>query len=446
MDPVGVIKAGDSVILKRGNDLKLMKIFRNRNIFLSKRNFSIDPAIGKPYGTVWDVVDRTIKQVESEQKEQESEGSSGGHDNRSLVDDGRSQRLTRDDIVAMKSQGVQGQELVEQIVEHSTTFKSKTVFSQAKYLKKKKNKHLLRFRILRPSIRLLCDAYMLKGPSKNLYIRMDTMSQILTQGNIQAGLNVLLVETCQGLLLSAVVERMAGHGKLVQIHSEDIPVRQAFDSYNFPEEYKKVIHSFPMNQVASIFQEEVEECKMDEEVSVSKKQRLEGEPECSAPSLAERNEPSEEGDEKADSEQMVCDEKDVPSEDQSCENVKQTQMAIDQERKLKKKLLLNEARSILKAKNMDVLLIASKFQPEPLLMTLIDLVLPSRQVVVYSPFREALVECYTKLRKHGGVVNISITETWLREYQVLPDRTHPMMTMNASGGFLLTGTTVTLDH
>ncbi|XP_071962025.1 tRNA (adenine(58)-N(1))-methyltransferase non-catalytic subunit TRM6-like [Antedon mediterranea] len=415
MDHSSVINAGDSLILKRGNDLKLVKIFRNRNIFLLKRNFSIDPAIGKPYGTLWDVVDRTIKQVQPDEEEQ-AEGTTGGHDNRSLVDDGTSQRLTRDDIAAMKSQGVQGQDLVEQIVENSATFKSKTVFSQEKYLKKKKKKHMLRFRILRPSIRLLCDMYMMKGPSKCLHIRMDTMSQILTQGNVQSGLNVVLVETCQGLLLSAVLERMAGHGNLFQIHSEDFPVWQVMDSCNFPDEYKKIIHTFPMNKVSTVFREEEEE---EEEVErIPKRQRLEGEPD----------------DEKMDE-----------SEEKPGGDDPKTEMNTEQERRLQKKLLLNNTRNLLKAKNMDVLLIASKFQPEPLLMTLIDLLLPSRQFVVFSPFREALVECYTKLRERGGILNIRITETWLREYQVLPNRTHPMMMMSASGGYLLTGTTVALD-
>ena len=31
----------------------------------------------------------------------------------------------------------------------------------------------------------------------------------------------------------------------------------------------------------------------------------------------------------------------------------------------------------------------------------------------------------------------SITEAWLRQYQVLPGRTHPLMNMSGSGGYIL---------
>lgn len=34
-------------------------------------------------------------------------------------------------------------------------------------------------------------------------------------------------------------------------------------------------------------------------------------------------------------------------------------------------------------------------------------------------------------------LNPSITEAWLRQYQVFPGRTHPMMNMTGGGGYLL---------
>lgn len=39
-------------------------------------------------------------------------------------------------------------------------------------------------------------------------------------------------------------------------------------------------------------------------------------------------------------------------------------------------------------------------------------------------------------------MEIHISETWMREYQVLPGRTHPMMNMSAASGFLLSGSRV----
>ena len=36
-----------------------------------------------------------------------------------------------------------------------------------------------------------------------------------------------------------------------------------------------------------------------------------------------------------------------------------------------------------------------------------------------------------------GYLGPSLTEGFLRQYQVLPGRTHPMMNMSGSGGFIL---------
>lgn len=41
-------------------------------------------------------------------------------------------------------------------------------------------------------------------------LRIDTMSQILSYANVHHGTNVLLSETCAGLVLGAILERQ-GH-------------------------------------------------------------------------------------------------------------------------------------------------------------------------------------------------------------------------------------------
>lgn len=105
--------------------------------------------------------------------------------------------------------------------------------------------------VLRPSTRLLCKMYYSRGPSKIWYaisllsllhftshplsallpaptslscppsppplsfpcsshLRYDTVAQMLTLGNVKAHSNVVVMETCQGLLLGAVLERMGG--------------------------------------------------------------------------------------------------------------------------------------------------------------------------------------------------------------------------------------------
>jgi len=42
--------------------------------------------------------------------------------------------------------------------------------------------------------------------------------------------------------------------------------------------------------------------------------------------------------------------------------------------------------------------------------------------------------------RHNIAINLRLTDSWFREYQVLEGRTHPNMTMSQNGGYLLTGT------
>lgn len=44
---------------------------------------------------------------------------------------------------------------------------------------------------------------------------MDTIAQILTYANISAERNVMVLESCKGLLLTAITERVGGFGKII---------------------------------------------------------------------------------------------------------------------------------------------------------------------------------------------------------------------------------------
>jgi hypothetical protein len=48
-------------------------------------------------------------------------------------------------------------------------------------------------------------------------MRIDTISQILTYGNVSAFKNVVVIESCKGLLLASIVERLSGTGKIVNL-------------------------------------------------------------------------------------------------------------------------------------------------------------------------------------------------------------------------------------
>ena len=67
---------------------------------------------------------------------------------------------------------------------------------------------------------------------------------------------------------------------------------------------------------------------------------------------------------------------------------------------------------------------------------------PSRPFAVFCPYKEPLLDAYTAVKETGRSVMVMLSETWLRNHQVLPGRTHPEVLMSGGGGYVLTGTYV----
>merc|ERR1712126_439280 len=129
----------------------------------------------------------------------------GGIDNRNIYNDGRSQKLTPDEISKLKHSGVTGKEVIETITKNSTTFANKTKYSQEKYVNKKQKKYEDSVTIVKPSIRLLNNMYYTQDPLKISNLRIDSLSQILCYANIQFGGKYAVFESgMQGLITAAM--------------------------------------------------------------------------------------------------------------------------------------------------------------------------------------------------------------------------------------------------
>ena len=59
--------------------------------------------------------------------------------------------------------------------------------------------------------------------------------------------------------------------------------------------------------------------------------------------------------------------------------------------------------------------------------------------VIYSEYMELLTECMLKLRQQDCSIRLQLAESWMREYQVLDCRTHPVMSTSAASGYILSG-------
>ncbi|KAM5163379.1 tRNA (adenine(58)-N(1))-methyltransferase non-catalytic subunit TRM6 [Mantella aurantiaca] len=443
----------DHVVLKREDVFKAVQVQRRKKVIFEKQWIYLDNAIGKHYGTQFEVSGGGNLQMKRNEAAA-AEPKEAGADNRNIIDDGKSQKLTRDDIEALKEKGIKGQEIVQQLIENSTTFRDKTEFAQEKYIKKKKKKYESTITILKPSTRILAMMYYAREPGKISQLRYDTLAQMLTLGNIHAGSKIIVMETCAGLVLGSVMERMGGYGSVIQMYPGTGPVRAATDCFGFPKSFYKTLYEFPLSKVESLVSgtfsghisdsAEQDSVQGDEESNgstagkpepaqkVGEDSSFAAEPECTTDSgqLENQEEMEVSGDENNE-------------KDQNPEK-KRIAMQKKQKRQERRKRE-SEAAVLLQNKNADGLIIASRFHPAPLLLTLLGFVSPSRPFVVYCQYKEPLLECYTKVRERGGVINLKLSETWLRNYQVLPDRSHPKLVMRGGGGYILYGTTVAIE-
>ncbi|XP_023656130.2 tRNA (adenine(58)-N(1))-methyltransferase non-catalytic subunit TRM6 [Paramormyrops kingsleyae] len=426
-----IIKEDDFVVLRRGDVYKAVQIQKKRKIIFEKQWFFLDNAIGELYGTTFDVVSGgSLHPRKAKRAEVSAEIKEAGMDNRNIVDDGKSQKLTRDDIETLKEQGLKGQEIVQQLVENSTTFRDKTEFAQEKYIKKKKKKYESAITILKPSARIMALMYHGREPGKICYLRYDTLAQMLTLGNVHAGSKVLVFETCAGLVLGAVMERMGGYGSVIQMYPGGGPARAATDSFGFPPRFQQTLHEFPLCKVNALLAGTL---SLDEEAKGAAGEA------SSQPGAALGD--REEG----RAEDMETRATEPESENKEKERAKESKAQEKKAKMEERRKKLSAAAALLEGRNADGLLIASRFQPCSVLLSLLKLVAPSRPFVVYCQYREPLIECYSKLRELGGVINLRLSETWLRQYQVLPNRTHPVLLMSGAGGYLLSGTTIECD-
>lgn len=418
------IASGSTVILKMPSGrTKAAEIMPGKQVSLGKfGSFKADDLIGMPYGFTYEiqpnaaaptadagesapnqngkggkkgsapaaqtggslklVMNRTLGDIETETSEAVETTATNEHIN----DDGSAQKLTYVDIQELKNQGISGREIIEQQLASSESFANRTVYSQAKYVARKEQKHLKLFTPLQPDFGNVCDYWFDKAPEKIRWIRKDALSQVLTFGSVRPGGRYLVVDGVSGLLVGSVLERLGGDGTVVAINDAESP--PAFDIlpyFNLPAQTVKPVLKV-LNWAAT-------------------------EPDY-APVFSTQDIHKPAG----------------------------TKSVKDKNRDRKRQANFREVdrvRSDFFAGDFDAVLIACHYDPISILRRLKPHLGGSASVVVHSPYLQPLVEAHAKLRGDEEFINISVTEPWLRKYQVLPGRTHPEMTTSSTAGFIL---------
>uniref|UniRef100_A0A023F7X7 tRNA (adenine(58)-N(1))-methyltransferase non-catalytic subunit TRM6 n=1 Tax=Triatoma infestans TaxID=30076 RepID=A0A023F7X7_TRIIF len=420
-----LINIGDYVIIQRHGYFKLHQLSQKCDLMLGKDKVKICSIVGKQFWTMFKMIPaKSGKREFSLEVCSKSESIpevvmkeiSSGMDNRNISDDGKSQLLTAEDIIGLRESGLSAQNIVDKLIQNSTTFKEKTEYSQEKYLKKKEKKYFEYIVVRKPTLRLIADIFYNRDPFKILGLRYDTLSQILSLGNIQHNGTYLLFESgTQALVGASILNCLSEDGTLINLSLVNQPPKQAILGMNFN---KKQINRLLTVKISDFLK------------------ALRGD------SLTINQKTENQGNKSNDSEnELHNDERESALEESSRKrklnennhlNIKKPKWAEEFEK----------AVDVVKEKSVDGIIIACKEYPINILENLITYLKPSKQIVIYSLYREPLIDTYVEMKKRKDLIAIHITESWLRTYQILPDRTHPDVNMSASGGHLLTATKV----
>lgn len=422
---------GCSVLLdiNDGDRLVFARLSLASTLKIGNKSYSLKPLIGCPFGSLFQIEnganglhlarvmpsrEEGINCQETEEMKEEL------RDNRALVDNNKAQSLSSEDIDAMRSQGATGDEIVEALIANSATFDKKTVFSQEKYKLKKQKKYAPRVLLRRPFTRSICEAYFKKYPARIGFLRVDALSLLLSFANVTANSDVLVFDMVGGLLTGAVAERLGGKGSVCNTYLGNNPnPMDIVRIFNFDDEICTRIMRLPLVDLAS---SQVESAKPN------------GEQEVNINAQDEASEP------------VTMDESPVPSTDHSSDlNSESIVSPLTKAFKCAKAgdKAPPEVVKLWKETGFSSLIIAApQSDAWSLVKDLLPLVANSAPFAIYHQYLEPLATCMHKLQLEKLAISLQISEPWLREYQVLPSRTHPFMQMNAFGGYILTGTKI----
>ncbi|KAG8935659.1 tRNA (adenine(58)-N(1))-methyltransferase non-catalytic subunit trm6 [Tulasnella sp. 418] len=343
--------------------------------------------LGHPFGHSYEILPGNEGKIRVQMPEgmRELEDTSATNE---LINDGDFvQPLTFEEIEALKNTpGVHSSEIIRAQIEKNSNYSLKTEYSKDKYKKRKEAKYFQGFKVVQPTMFNICDYWFNRDPQRVKNIRPDTLSQMMTHVGAQPGGRYIVVDDAGGLLLAALLDRLGGKGRVLTItDSESPPTFPVVNLLNIPTKlYEEMVVSLNWAQVDANYTP-----------------------------VEPSADPPEGGPYRSDKQRI----------------------------RLEKRRATSQALQALRQEYFDGewngLLVASDYDP----FTVIEKVFPylagSSSIVVHSPYLQVLVDAYQKMKKEPKYLGPSLTESWLRQYQVLPGRTHPVMNASGSGGYVL---------
>ncbi|KAA6399907.1 MAG: putative tRNA (adenine-N(1)-)-methyltransferase non-catalytic subunit [Streblomastix strix] len=386
-------------------------------------------------------------------------------DNRELFDTSTAQQLGYEDIIKMKQSGALAEQIVGGLITQSKTFDSKTDFSKEKYIKKKLNKHQRLVTILKPTIFLLCESYFSHKPEKVGFMRSDLLSQILTLANVntrynntlsssntinssvsskitqspsllsnqlQSYTNAIVFDECGGIVIASMAKQMGGASQLATL-------LQAYSTQQPTEGDASTRIILNKDEIKSIVPIPLQ--LFDKALKSNPTAGPLGQTPLESPAIAllmssatfsfsnGLNKPQK----KEDTLKKKKNKKENQEEKDKADNKSTSFIQI-------KKDMIKDIEIDIKPKQ-HLVIATSKHDPSTIFHILFPFLKLSGSFVIYSPYLQILTNLCHSIRTSGNAVYVELSESvLLRQYQILPDRTHPSVeSPSRGGGFILSG-------
>jgi tRNA (adenine-N(1)-)-methyltransferase non-catalytic subunit len=394
------IKEGDTVIYYLHDSSQMgsmLKINPREQQKVGSKKYSVKSLIGAPYGSVFELQQRTLRLVGEyailgevpEVASGFTEASSSTGNNSGFSDTNTAQHLRQADITQLKEQGASGHDIIRSLIQNSDTWENKSQFAREKWLARKQKRYVRRVRIVKCTPDILADVYHIKNKDKICNLRAETLAQLLAHGGVHAGAKVMIFESCVGLVIGAAAYRMGGRGEILAPYGGQQPHYELMDRLNLSEEDASIIKPVHSEEIGP----------------ASEHMMAMGFPRSGAACVA-----GEGGAKDGAPAAAPLGASYAASNSRSSLVTYKKSGRADEELSVSRRLLRS---------GLNGMIIATKFDPLAVIKEALVLLYPSSPFAIFSEFMEPLVECYHYL--HGGGLAIRLQVRMCNCYVVLLD-------------------------
>ncbi|EKX73853.1 Eukaryotic initiation factor 3 family member protein [Theileria equi strain WA] len=398
--------------------LKEMKSGVTKQIIkICKDKLKLDVIIGSHYGQMFTKVDGEWKKVDRKNDNYRSywdvidsydDVDDICKDNRNFMNDAPAQKLSCEEIVKIK-QSTSTNELISTILENSETFHSRTAMSQEKYIRRKEFRHLKLFEVRPCDLVSVCESYYAGFPHKIGYMRFESLGMMLHIASVKSDDRVIVFDHSLGLLTGSIAQRLKGTGKIYRLVTKGVS--------------DKIVHELGINYFENIISVDYE--------AVLKFCSGEG---TAVEDAADSNDLASSNDAYA-----------RQAEENSVEHPEDIQDdGIEESKKRKRESSIHGIYPLHNVSEDDLagvdLIIGNvsfnkcgkvNSSVNDYTSRLIEIankfLKPDGRLVIFGQHFQPMTHGYYSLSASEEFINVKLDETFFREYQIKPMRTHPTM-------------------